>query len=61
MGRTTPTNVRAKHIKRGDSLTNLAGTVASVTTEGQEILITMSDGDKFYRSANTMVTVNRRS
>ena len=59
MGRTTPTNVRAKHVKRGDSLTNLAGLVTSVTPEGKEVLITMSDGDKFYRGANEMVTVNR--
>jgi hypothetical protein len=59
MGRTTPTNVRAKHVKRGDSLTNLTGTVASVTTEGREVLITMSDGDRFYRGVNEMVTVNR--
>lgn len=59
MGRTTPTRVRAKHVKRGDSLTNLVGLVASVRIQDKDVLITMTDGDRMYFGVNHMVVVNR--
>ncbi|PRY36275.1 hypothetical protein [Umezawaea tangerina] len=59
MGRTHPTPVSAKNVRKGASLTNLAGLVASVEIKGPDVLITMDDGTKTYFGANEKVTVNK--
>jgi hypothetical protein len=59
MPRTTPTRVPAKRVKVGDSLTNITGRVAKVEIKEQDVLITMSDGDRMFFGHKEIVIVNR--
>jgi hypothetical protein len=59
MHRTAPTNIPARRVKRGDSLTNLLGTVKSVDLHHGNVLITMTSGHKQYFGPSDPVTVNK--
>jgi hypothetical protein len=59
MHRTAPTKVPAKRVKRGDSLTNLLGTVASVDIHDGDVLITMTSGYQAHYGLTEPVTVNK--
>jgi hypothetical protein len=59
MHRTAPTKVPARRVRRGDSLTNLIGTVASVDIHEGNVLITMTSGHQQYFGLREPVTVNK--